>query len=98
MKTFSVFYNNGVTDNLSFPNTEDETKNTIATIEERLKANWNQIEAAKVLEGLVVLSRQKAIGTLCVSGPQEKVDQLKTFLEEKNLGTVSPNEAIFRGA
>ncbi len=98
MKSFAVFYNNGVSEGLSYPRGEEALANNQKVMKERLGANWSQMEAAKVLEGLVVHSRQEFIGALCVSGPQEKIDQLKVFLEEKNLGTVIPNEVMFKGA
>ena len=98
MKSFVVFYNNGVSEGLSYPREEEALANNQEVMRERLETNWNQMEAAKVLEGLIVHSRQKCIGALCVSGPQEKIDQLKVFLEEKNLGTVVPNEVMFRSA
>ncbi len=98
MKSFAVFYNNGVSEGLSFPKGEEALASNQKVMKERLSTNWSQMESAKVLEGLVVHSRQELIGSLCVSGPEEKVDQLKAFLEEKNLGTVVPNEVIFKGA
>jgi hypothetical protein len=98
MKSFVVFYNNGVTNGLSDLRGEKALQANQKIIEERLEANWAQVEGAKVLEGLTVHSRQELIGTLCVSGSQETIDRLKTFLEEKKLGTVVQNRVMFRGA
>ena len=98
MKSFVVFYNNGVADGLSYPSGEDEKESNARTMKERLETHWSQIEVAKVLKGLVIHSRQEFTGSLCVSGSQEQIDQLKAFLEEKNLGTIVPNEVMFKGA
>lgn len=98
MKSFTVFYNRGVLEELSTLGEKEAVVSKQTIMKQRLEKNLSQIEVAKVLEGLIVHNRQELIGSLCVSGPQEKIDQLKAFLEEKNLGTVVPNEASFRGA
>lgn len=91
MNTFLATYAEGVTEGLSWPNTDDEKKNNASVMKQRLASNWQQLEVAKVLDGLTIHSRQEFIGTFCFSGPQEKIDALKTFLKESKLGTVTPN-------
>jgi hypothetical protein len=98
MKSFTAFYNIGVTDDLMQPRGDQEEANNARILQERLEANWKQIEAAKVLEGLVVHNRQECIGSLSVSGPDENIDRLKAFLEEKNLGAVVQSQTVMKGA
>lgn len=93
-ESYVVFYNNGVADGLHYPQEDAELQSNVKTMQDRLEANWNAIETAKILEGLTVHSRQKYTGALCVSGPAAKIDELKAFLEEKNLGTVVPNNVV----
>ena len=78
------------------PKTDAERDGGLEVINGRLEANWQQLEVSKMLEGLTLLSRQKTIGTCCVSGPLEKVEALKAFLEEKKIGSVMIEDVRFR--
>lgn len=49
---------------------------------------------AGVLEGITVHSKQQFIGTLCVSGPQEKLDTLKQYLEDSGIGSLTENAEL----
>ncbi len=88
MESFSAYYSNGVAKDLQKSKDKEVLKMNGRIIRERLEANWSQLEQAKMLDGLIVHSRQVFTGMFYVSGRPEKITQLKTFLEEKNLGTV----------
>jgi hypothetical protein len=98
MKSFAVFYNKGVADGLSIPRSKEDAERNAGILKERLAANLEQLVVAKMLDGLIIHSRQELMGTLCVSGPESDIDRLKAFLEERALGTVLPNEMIVKGA
>ena len=89
--SFTAYYNIGVTEGLTPPNGDQELRDNLKVMEERLAANLSQIEAANVLEGIVVDSRQEALGSLCITGPEEKINQLDTFLKERKIGVVVHN-------
>ncbi len=65
---------------------------------ERYDANWERIQAAGVIDGLILHSRQSFMGSFCVSGDQARLDALKEFLETNGLGTIIANEPMIKTA
>lgn len=93
-----MFYNHNVANGLGDPATSDEQENAAQIYQDRLRANLEQIEAAHLLDGMIILQRMEAIGVLGVQARSEQIEPLKIFLEERGLGTVAPNSVSFRAA